>query len=103
MHLLLAGTVTFSIGGEADSPLPGDSINGNEPGAWNCVWKCRTATPVHLMSFSPDGTLFATTGFNDRLVKIWFENKQCKIFAYLTEIRCLTVIDEFIKIIQYFQ
>lgn len=32
------------------------------------------------MSFSPDGTLFATTGFNDRLVKIWFENKQCKIF-----------------------
>ncbi|XP_053977803.1 dmX-like protein 2 isoform X8 [Hylaeus volcanicus] len=70
------GTVTFSIGGEAESPLPGDSTNGNEPGAWNCVWKCRTATPVHLMSFSPDGTLFATTGFNDRLVKIWFENKQ---------------------------
>ncbi|TGZ38449.1 DmX-like protein 2 [Temnothorax longispinosus] len=28
------------------------------------------------MSFSPDGTLFATTGMNDRLVKIWFENKQ---------------------------
>ncbi|XP_033329143.2 rabconnectin-3 alpha isoform X7 [Megalopta genalis] len=71
-----SGTVTFSIGGEADSPAPGDSTNGNEPGAWNCVWKCRTATPVHLMSFSPDGTLFATTGFNDRLVKIWFENKQ---------------------------
>ncbi|XP_076665130.1 rabconnectin-3 alpha isoform X3 [Andrena cerasifolii] len=70
------GTVTFSIGGEAESPAPGDSTTGNEPGAWNCVWKCRTATPVHLMSFSPDGTLFATTGFNDRLVKIWFENKQ---------------------------
>ncbi|KAG9436417.1 dmX-like protein 2 isoform X1 [Apis mellifera carnica] len=69
------GTVTFSIG-DAESPAPGDSNSGNEPGAWNCVWKCRTATPVHLMSFSPDGTLFATTGFNDRLVKIWFENKQ---------------------------
>ncbi|XP_043498193.1 dmX-like protein 2 isoform X6 [Polistes fuscatus] len=70
------GAVTFSIGGEAESPGPGDSNNANDPGAWNCVWKCRTATPVHLMRFSPDGTLFATTGMNDRLVKIWFENKQ---------------------------
>ncbi|XP_044020160.1 dmX-like protein 2 isoform X2 [Aphidius gifuensis] len=67
--------VTFSIGGEAESPLPNDTNPMNEPGGWNCVWKCRTATPVHLMSFSPDGTLFATTGLNDRLVKIWFENK----------------------------
>ncbi|KYM98277.1 DmX-like protein 2 [Cyphomyrmex costatus] len=71
-----AGTVTFSIGGEAESPGPGDTSVANDPGGWNCVWKCRTATPVHLMSFSPDGTLFATTGMNDRLVKIWFENKQ---------------------------
>ncbi|KYN09879.1 DmX-like protein 2 [Trachymyrmex cornetzi] len=71
-----AGTVTFSIGGEAESPGPGDTSIANDPGGWNCVWKCRTATPVHLMSFSPDGTLFATTGMNDRLVKIWFENKQ---------------------------
>ncbi|XP_031780869.1 dmX-like protein 2 isoform X2 [Nasonia vitripennis] len=70
------GAVTFSIGGEAESPQPSDTNLANEPGAWNCVWKCRTATPVHLMSFSPDGTLFATTGMNDRLVKIWFENKQ---------------------------
>ncbi|XP_077255779.1 rabconnectin-3 alpha isoform X4 [Temnothorax americanus] len=71
-----SGTVTFSIGGEAESPGPGDTSIPNDPGGWNCVWKCRTATPVHLMSFSPDGTLFATTGMNDRLVKIWFENKQ---------------------------
>lgn len=81
-----AGTVTFSIGGDAESPAPGDSSSGNEPGAWNCVWKCRTATPVHLMSFSPDGTLFATTGFNDRLVKIWFENKQCKILTHVMKL-----------------
>ena len=32
------------------------------------------------MSFSPDGTLFATAGLNDRLVKIWFETKQCNFF-----------------------
>lgn len=76
VYFAVAGAVTFSIGGEAESPGPGDSNNANDPGAWNCVWKCRTATPVHLMRFSPDGTLFATTGMNDRLVKIWFENKQ---------------------------
>ncbi|XP_019697978.1 dmX-like protein 2 isoform X2 [Harpegnathos saltator] len=70
------GAVKFSIGGEAESPGPGDMSSTNDLGGWNCVWKCRTATPVHLMSFSPDGTLFATTGVNDRLVKIWFENKQ---------------------------
>lgn len=80
--LVSAGAVTFSIGPEVESPCPGgegSSSSGNEPGSWNCVWKCRTATPVHLMSFSPDGTLFATTGLNDRLVKIWFENKQRKL------------------------
>ena len=75
-----AGTVTFSIGGEAESPGTAESGPPNEAGNWNCVWKCRTATPVHLMSFSPDGTLFATTGMNDRLVKIWFENKSCEFF-----------------------
>lgn len=80
IYFLAAGTVTFSIGGEAESPGPGDTSIANDPGGWNCVWKCRTATPVHLMSFSPDGTLFATTGMNDRLVKIWFENKQCMYF-----------------------
>lgn len=42
---------------------------------WDCVWKCKTATPVYHMEFSPDGTLFATSGKNDRLVKIWYENK----------------------------
>lgn len=46
--------------------------------AWDCVWRCRTSSPVTHLSFSPDGTLFATAGNNDRLVKIWFENKHCK-------------------------
>lgn len=30
------------------------------------------------MSFSPDGTLFATSGKSDRLVKVWYENKNGK-------------------------
>lgn len=62
------------------------------------------------MSFSPDGTLFATTGFNDRLVKIWFENKQCKFFICVMKIRYFNFINQLnndsntslFKIIQYF-
>ncbi|KAL1117874.1 hypothetical protein AAG570_004187 [Ranatra chinensis] len=67
--------VTFEIGEDA----VGSTINGLEEDKerdWVCVWKCQTATPVLHMAFSPDGTLFATAGYNDRLVKIWFENKQ---------------------------
>lgn len=68
--------VTFEIGEEAG----GSSILDEEKEkGWECVWKCRTANPTLHMAFSPDGTLFATAGFNDRLVKIWFENKQCKL------------------------
>lgn len=46
--------------------------------SWQCVWKATTAIPVQHLAFSPDGTLFATCGEDDRLVKIWYENKQCK-------------------------
>lgn len=68
--------VTFEIGGgEKDPKTP--TIGEEEPSdmGWECIWKCHTATPVHHMAFSPDGTLFATSGKSDRLVKVWFENK----------------------------
>lgn len=58
-----------------------------EQTSWQCVWKANTATPVQHLAFSPDGTLFATSGENDRLVKIWYENKHCKyslIFCYFS-------------------
>lgn len=77
------GGVTFEIGGEGGhspgvsaGPIP-NSGEGDERG-WECIWKCRTATPVMHMAFSQDGTLFATAGNADRLVKIWFENKPRK-------------------------
>lgn len=41
---------------------------------WDCVWQCRTATPVCFLEFSPDGSLFVSAGKADRLVKIWFES-----------------------------
>lgn len=64
--------VTFEIGGSDRDPK---TPNNEEEPEWECVWKCHTATPVHHMSFSPDGTLFATSGKSDRLVKVWYESK----------------------------
>ncbi|GFY48442.1 dmX-like protein 2 [Trichonephila inaurata madagascariensis] len=42
---------------------------------WNCIWSCKTAQPVAFLKFSPDGTLFASAGSADRLVKIWYSSK----------------------------
>uniref|UniRef100_A0A8U8ANP3 RAVE complex protein Rav1 C-terminal domain-containing protein n=2 Tax=Geospiza parvula TaxID=87175 RepID=A0A8U8ANP3_GEOPR len=39
---------------------------------WKCVWQCKTATSVHLMSWSPDGEYFATAGKDDCLLKVWY-------------------------------
>ncbi|XP_054286224.1 dmX-like protein 2 isoform X3 [Macrosteles quadrilineatus] len=68
------GGVTFEIGEDAMGPTTPTGGEEEERG-WECVWRCVPATPVLHMAFSPDGTLFATAGRNDRLVKIWFENK----------------------------
>ncbi|XP_069696328.1 dmX-like protein 2 isoform X4 [Periplaneta americana] len=67
--------VTFEIGEETQQQQQQSGQEEDDRG-WECVWSCHTATPVFHMSFSPDGTLFATAGKSDRLVKIWFENKQ---------------------------
>ncbi|XP_037874527.1 dmX-like protein 2 isoform X1 [Bombyx mori] len=64
--------VTFQIGGDRDDKPK--QTEEEEPG-WFCVWHCNTATPTHHLAFSPDGVLFATSGVNDRLVKIWYQNK----------------------------
>ncbi|XP_063782145.1 dmX-like protein 2 isoform X1 [Pseudophryne corroboree] len=39
---------------------------------WNCIWQCKTAVPVLLMKWSPDGEYFATAGKDDCLLKIWY-------------------------------
>ncbi|XP_068239086.1 dmX-like protein 2 isoform X2 [Palaemon carinicauda] len=61
-----SGPVTFD--------LECDSSDDPEP-TWTCVWRCVTASPTVFLTFSPDGTLFATAAANDRLVKIWYDNK----------------------------
>lgn len=68
--------VTFEIG-DRDPRTP--TTEDEAETGWECVWNCQTATPVHHMAFSPDGTLFATSGKSDRLVKVWYENKHRKL------------------------
>ncbi|XP_045469484.1 dmX-like protein 2 isoform X5 [Harmonia axyridis] len=74
--------VTFTLGGETNETSEGgdaedsDKTPSEPEQSWQCVWKATTAIPVQHLAFSPDGTLFATCGEDDRLVKIWYENKQ---------------------------
>ncbi|XP_022241502.1 dmX-like protein 2 isoform X2 [Limulus polyphemus] len=50
---------------------------------WECVWKCRTAHQVRILKFSPDGTLFASAGHSDRLVKVWYESKRVNLTSQM--------------------
>ena len=70
--------VKFEIGG-GDPRTPNNENEEGQEETWECIWKCHTAAPVHHMAFSPDGTLFATSGRSDRLVKVWYENKHCEL------------------------
>ncbi|KAK8379722.1 hypothetical protein O3P69_019607 [Scylla paramamosain] len=65
------GPVTFDLGDEAET---GGGSSGDDS-RWVCVWRCLTASPTAFLSFSPDGTLFATAAATDRLVKVWYDNK----------------------------
>ncbi|XP_015792670.1 dmX-like protein 2 isoform X2 [Tetranychus urticae] len=53
-----------------------ENNNGDEPEQvrWDCVWQCRTSSPVCFLRFSPDGSLFVSAGKTDRLVKVWYES-----------------------------
>lgn len=68
--------VKFEIGGGDRGNKTPTNESLDEVVTWDTIWSCQTAIPIYHMAFSPDGTLFATCGRNDRLVKIWYENKQ---------------------------
>nr|XP_036228711.1 dmX-like protein 2 isoform X2 [Bactrocera oleae] len=68
--------VKFEIGGGDRGNKTPTNESLDDVVTWDTVWSCQTAIPIYHMAFSPDGTLFATCGRNDRLVKIWYENKQ---------------------------
>ncbi|XP_065805686.1 dmX-like protein 1 isoform X3 [Labrus bergylta] len=46
--------------------------------AWRCIWQSKTASPVSLIKFSPDGEFFATAGQDDCLVKVWYSTSKWK-------------------------
>ena len=61
----------FDLGAYTEEQIDGDS---SDVGAWVCIWETITSQPSQLLSFSPDGCLFATCAANDRLVKLWYDN-----------------------------
>ncbi|KAM9392555.1 dmX-like protein 1 isoform 2-T2 [Pholidichthys leucotaenia] len=46
---------------------------------WRCFWQSKTASPVSLIKFSPDGEFFATAGQDDCLVKVWYNTSKWKL------------------------
>ena len=62
----------------ADKFELGDADDGTwRGGDWECIWQVRPANPVFYLAFSSDGTLFATAGQHDRLVRIWYQVLYC--------------------------
>ncbi|XP_070543555.1 dmX-like protein 2 isoform X2 [Ptychodera flava] len=56
-----------------------DRGNADDHDCWECIWQCKTATPIYHLKFSTDGQYFASAGKADRLVKIWYNIKKPKI------------------------
>ncbi|XP_056021522.1 dmX-like protein 2 isoform X2 [Ostrea edulis] len=75
-------SVHFDVGGMDDDHKhdkeEGEPFNPIEEilTVWDCVWRCRPATAVYHLRYSWDGLLFASAGKNDRLVKIWYEDRK---------------------------
>ena len=70
-----------------------DSISSSGGGTWVCPWKVRPPNPVHFLAYSPDGTLFATAGANDRLVRIWYENQQSKSLKQIKKYESESIVE----------
>jgi len=95
--------VTFEIGEEIhENSSPQGLSNSADQIAptWECVWKQKTATATVHMAFSADGTLFATAGRADRLVKIWFEQKPREYWIYKTAFLSLTVLTGSLEVVK---
>ncbi|XP_078283348.1 dmX-like protein 2 isoform X1 [Rhinoraja longicauda] len=53
---------------------------------WKCTWQCKTAIPIYLMKWSPDGEYFATAGKDDSLLKVWYLTMGWKSAVIIGEI-----------------
>ncbi|CAF4557049.1 unnamed protein product [Rotaria sp. Silwood1] len=61
--------VDFDIGG---SDISGKLASNIASKNWKNVWSYKSASPIKHVTYSNDGSLFATASQNDRLVKIWY-------------------------------
>ncbi|XP_033126626.1 dmX-like protein 1, partial [Anneissia japonica] len=58
-----------------------ESSSASNNAVWECIWQCKTATPIYHLKFSPDGQYFASAGKADRLVKIWHRARKATLNA----------------------
>ena len=71
--------VSFQLGAADDSDQETRTT-------WSCLWKTRPANSIAFLAYSSDGSLFATAGANDRLVRVWYQNQQCKLKSLWPEL-----------------
>nr|XP_033475200.1 dmX-like protein 1 isoform X5 [Epinephelus lanceolatus] len=83
---LLTGSSSIQLWSNVDGVKDEAKEAGKETGmtirdsrsTWSCIWQSKTASPVSLMKFSPDGEFFATAGQDDCLVKVWYSTSKWK-------------------------
>nr|XP_061804527.1 dmX-like protein 1 [Nerophis lumbriciformis] len=80
--MLLTGSSCLQLWSHFDGGK--DTAGGKQPEiqdchcTWSCIWQSKTASPVSLMKFSPDGEFFATAGQDDCLIKVWYSTSKWK-------------------------
>jgi len=74
-----------------DDDEDGNSLFPNTKTPYRQLWKKRVAG-VRVVSFSPDGRMFASVGHSDRHVKVWFYGSNALTFTYLAHPRAVADI-----------
>ncbi|XP_049618495.1 dmX-like protein 1 isoform X2 [Syngnathus scovelli] len=76
--MLLTGSSSLQLWSHFDAEGGKQAQINDSHCAWRCIWQSKTASPVSLMKFSPDGEFFATAGQDDCLVKVWYSTSKWK-------------------------
>ncbi|MFH4976062.1 hypothetical protein AB6A40_002771 [Gnathostoma spinigerum] len=70
-----AEPVTFTLTDEDPAPK---TVDTSKP-TWGCMWTAELPSAPRFIQYSPDGSFFATSGGEDRMVKIWYQQTECDI------------------------
>ena len=74
-----------------DEDEDGNSLFPSVKTPYRMLWEKRVSA-VRLVSFSPDGRLFASVGHSDRHVKVWYYGASGLNFTYLAHARAVADI-----------